>query len=115
MDNFQTCKLKDFNSLDSNMYIENLFPEDTLYKDLKISFVKKKAVHEAGNSYFNVCKIYNNSKEEISFKVRFNIPSGWKQLNNLKNNKFVLSPGETQNIPIRLSIPKLCRRISLCN
>lgn len=31
------------NSLDSNMYIENLFPEDTLHKDLKISFVKKKA------------------------------------------------------------------------
>ena len=28
--------------LDSNLRIENLFPEDTLYKDLKISFVKKK-------------------------------------------------------------------------
>lgn len=98
---------KILNSLDSNMYIENLFPEDTLYKDLKISFVKKKAVHEAGNSYFNVCKIYNNSKEEISFKVRLNIPSGWKQLNNLKNSNFVLSPGETQNIPIRLSIPQV--------
>ena len=28
--------------MDSNVFIENLFPEDTLYKDLKISFVKKK-------------------------------------------------------------------------
>ena len=36
-----------YSYLDSNVLIENLFPEDTLYKDLKISFVKKKAIHEA--------------------------------------------------------------------
>ena len=29
-----------YSYLDSNVFIENLFPEDTLYKDLKISFVK---------------------------------------------------------------------------
>ena len=94
-----------YSYLDSNVFIENLFPEDTLYKDLKISFVKKKAIHEAGNSYFNVCKIYNNSEEEINFKIRLNVPAGWKQLNNYNNKNYFLRPGETQNIPIRLSIP----------
>ncbi len=92
--------------LDSNLRIENLFPEDTLYKDLKISFVKKKAIHEVGNSYFNVCKIYNNSEKKINFKIRLNIPAGWKQLNDFNDKNYFLNPGETQNIPIRLSIPQ---------
>ena len=95
-----------YSYLDSNVFIENLFPEDTLYKDLKISFVKKKAIHEAGNSYFNVCKIYNNSKKEINFKIRLNVPAGWKQLNDFNDKNYFLTPGETQNIPIRLSIPQ---------
>ena len=60
-----------YSYLDSNVFIENLFPEDTLYKDLKISFVKKKAIHEAGNSYFNVCKIYNILKEQFKISLTF--------------------------------------------
>ena len=64
-----------YSYLDSNVFIENLFPEDTLYKDLKISFVKK-AIHEAGNSYFNVCKIYNNSKKKLTLKLDLTFQQG---------------------------------------
>ena len=61
---------KIYNYLDSNIYIENLFPEDTNYKELDIKFVKNKVLHSPGDSYFNVCNIKNTTLQPIKLDFK---------------------------------------------
>lgn len=95
-----------YNYLDSNINIENLFPEDTNYKELDIKFVKNKILHSPGDSYFNVCKIKNKTNQDIYLDFQTNLPAGWTLLNASSFFSRIVSPREEINIPIRLSIPE---------
>lgn len=97
---------KIYNYLDSNIYIENLFPEDTNYKELDIKFVKNKVLHSPGDSYFNVCNIKNTTLQPIKLDFKTNLPAGWALLNSNSFFSRIINPEEEINIPIRLSIPE---------
>lgn len=92
--------------LDSNFNIENLFPDDTIAKDLEIKFVKNKITHMLGESYFNVCKIKNKTNKILDLDFRLNMPAGWELLNSSVLFSRSIIPGGEINLPIRLTIPE---------
>lgn len=106
-------KFKNYNYLDSGEYyidsnfnFENLFPEDSIAKDVEIKFVKFKTVHGFGESYFNVCNIKNKTNKILDLDFKLNIPAGWALLNSNVLFSRSIIPGGEINIPLRLTIPR---------
>ena len=92
--------------IDSNFNFENLFPEDSIAKDVEIKFVKFKTVHDIGESYFNVCKIKNKTNKILDLDFKLNIPAGWELLNSDVLFSRSIIPGGEINIPLRITIPQ---------
>ena len=92
--------------IDSNFNFENLFPEDSIAKDVEIKFVKFKTVHGIGESYFNVCKIKNKTNKILDLDFKLNIPAGWELLNSDVLFSRSIIPGGEINIPLRITIPQ---------
>ena len=92
--------------IDSNFNFENLFPEDSIAKDVEIKFVKFKTVHGIGESYFNVCKIKNKTNKILDLDFKLNIPAGWELLNSDVLFSRSIIPGGEINIPLRITKPQ---------
>ncbi len=77
-------------------------------KELSVEFAKYKSDHNPQEIFLNILKITNNSNQSKEFYVRFNVPNQWKLVTqNSSEKKIALQPGETTNIPVRVSMPKL--------
>lgn len=86
------------------MVDEMIGKDSSEFKKIAISFIKVKTENSADSTYFNICQIKNNTSEVMSGQLEFRIPEGWNFLG-LPYMQITLKPGETQKIPIRLTIP----------
>lgn len=66
-----------------------------------VRFAKDQLKLNSGKLYFNVLQFHNSSTETLTFKVKLNIPKGWKSLTFLPTT-IKLEPAQKRFIPVRV-------------
>lgn len=74
----------------------------TQNKSIELTFAKSTDILKVSYLYFNVLKVYNSSPKIVSGSVTFNCPENWKLIS-FPSNTLTINPGDTLNIPVRLS------------
>lgn len=80
-------------------------PSSQPHSVVSLEFVKEKVEHSPDSTYFNILKITNNNGNPIQGTVRISVPQGWKLISD-EETAVNVSPGNTQYIPIRVSLAR---------
>lgn len=70
--------------------------------DVELRFVKANETVNAGDLYFNILKVWNNTSASIAGNLTFSGPENWKIIS-FPSDKTILNPGDTVFVPIRVS------------